>query len=217
MNPETQNFGDHLQNFLDKNSVQIIKDLTKHEKSFDVIIADPAWDYYGAKNKHGAAGKHYDLISQDDLNTLPIYNLLKSKNSVVFIWTTSPMLERAFETLDSWGLYYRGVAFNWVKTTITGVPIKARGVRPSIVKSISEFCLAASPMRTGRPLALQDESIPQQLVEYVEENTILAQPKTHSAKPDIYSYIERMYPDASKLELFARNVRAGWTSWGNEL
>jgi N6-adenosine-specific RNA methylase IME4 len=29
--------------------------------------------------------------------------------------------------------------------------------------------------------------------------------------------IERLYPDASKLELFARSERPGWDAWGNEV
>ena len=40
----------------------------------------------------------------------------------------------------------------------------------------------------------------------------------HSVKPvEAYEYIERMYPALSKIELFARNRRDGWTSWGNEM
>jgi N6-adenosine-specific RNA methylase IME4 len=41
----------------------------------------------------------------------------------------------------------------------------------------------------------------------------------HSAKPDpVYQILERMYPHASKVELFARGTpRAGWAAWGNQL
>jgi N6-adenosine-specific RNA methylase IME4 len=42
--------------------------------------------------------------------------------------------------------------------------------------------------------------------------------KAHSQKPDIaYEMIERLYPDAKRLELFARNHREGWDVWGNEV
>ena len=44
------------------------------------------------------------------------------------------------------------------------------------------------------------------------------QVKGHSQKPQIaYQIIERLYPNASKLELFARNKRLGWDCWGNEV
>lgn len=42
--------------------------------------------------------------------------------------------------------------------------------------------------------------------------------KRHSQKPDIaYQIIEKLYPDTMKLELFARQKREGWHSWGNEI
>jgi len=40
----------------------------------------------------------------------------------------------------------------------------------------------------------------------------------HSEKPEVfYELIERMYPERSKLELFARRRRPGWSAWGNEV
>lgn len=42
--------------------------------------------------------------------------------------------------------------------------------------------------------------------------------KRHSQKPEIaYQIIERLYPNAVRLEMYARNERDGWDSWGNEL
>jgi N6-adenosine-specific RNA methylase IME4 len=42
--------------------------------------------------------------------------------------------------------------------------------------------------------------------------------RRHSEKPDVfYELIERMYPHASKLELFHRGPpRPGWAAWGDE-
>lgn len=40
----------------------------------------------------------------------------------------------------------------------------------------------------------------------------------HSQKPQTaYRIIERLYPEARKLEMYARAERNGWDSWGNEL
>ncbi|MCH7611705.1 MAG: adenine methyltransferase, partial [Chloroflexi bacterium] len=42
--------------------------------------------------------------------------------------------------------------------------------------------------------------------------------REHSRKPDEqYRKIERLYPGARKLELFARRPRGGWSVWGNEV
>lgn len=44
------------------------------------------------------------------------------------------------------------------------------------------------------------------------------QVKRHSQKPEhAYEMIEAMFPDAEKIELFARNTRNGWDCWGNEV
>jgi N6-adenosine-specific RNA methylase IME4 len=40
----------------------------------------------------------------------------------------------------------------------------------------------------------------------------------HSVKPAVlYEHIEAMYPEATKIELFARSRRLGWDAWRNEL
>jgi hypothetical protein len=40
----------------------------------------------------------------------------------------------------------------------------------------------------------------------------------HSKKPGYYrALIERMYPHARRIELFARECHTGWTAWGNEV
>jgi N6-adenosine-specific RNA methylase IME4 len=39
----------------------------------------------------------------------------------------------------------------------------------------------------------------------------------HSEKPQhVYEILEAMYPDSSRVEMFARVARDGWDAWGNE-
>lgn len=50
-----------------------------------------------------------------------------------------------------------------------------------------------------------------------EPNVVLAKRSRHSAKPlAFYDLVERVSP-APRLELFAREKRLGWDSWGNEI
>lgn len=175
---------------------------------FDVVLLDPPWAYYGDPNKDQAAGKHYPLVSDADLKTLPVPSLLH-KESVVFMWATSPRLDFAIELLKSWGLFYRGVAFVWVKTTLRGEVIQGQGVRPSIVKSTCEFVLAASRTEKGRPLPLLNEAIGQ---------VIQAPRGEHSEKPEeVRNRINQMYGPVRKVELFARTRANCWQAWGNEI
>ena len=40
----------------------------------------------------------------------------------------------------------------------------------------------------------------------------------HSVKPDeFYAGVDRLYPDTTRVECFARQPRDGWDVWGNEV
>lgn len=174
----------------------------------DVVVCDPPWDHYGSGTKMGAAAKEYPLIPDEQMLELPIGDFL-SKPGVLFLWATCPRLDFAISCINSWGLHYRGVAFVWVKTRQDGTPIGAQGVRPSITKPLTELVLAVSTERKGRPLPLASESVCQ---------TVFAPRGKHSEKPDgVQEKIEQMYPEMTKLELFARRERPGWDSIGQEL
>jgi N6-adenosine-specific RNA methylase IME4 len=175
----------------------------------DVVLADPPWSYHGQQDKCGAAAKFYPTMTDAALLALPVRSIM-SKNSVLFMWATGPRLDFAMDCIKAWGLTYRGMSFVWVKTKADGItPIGAQGVRPSIVKPTAELVLAASPIAKGRPRKLHNEAI---------RNVVMAPRGEHSRKPDmIHESIEAMYPDARKVELFARRPRDGWTAWGNEM
>lgn len=175
---------------------------------FEVILADPPWSHYGSPDKWAAAGKHYGLLSDAAIKALPVA-AIAHRPCVVFLWCTSATLERAMEVLRAWGLHYRGVAFVWLKTRRDGVPIGAQGVRPSITKPLTEFVIAGSSERRGRPLKLASEAVSQ---------TVFAPRTHHSAKPEaVQDAIETMYPTARRAELFARRRRPGWMCWGNQV
>lgn len=173
---------------------------------YEVVYSDPPWPYHGSQTKWAAAAKFYETLPMDDLAAAAQPPL--ARPGILLMWTTSAHLANAVHLIDRWGLHYRGVAFVWVKTRRDGTPIGAQGVRPSITKPLTEFVVAASNVAKGRPLRLHDESIPQ---------TVFAPRREHSRKPDeVRSYIERMYPSATRLEMFARSQHPGWDAHGDE-
>jgi N6-adenosine-specific RNA methylase IME4 len=176
---------------------------------YQILLIDPPWTYYGDQTKWGAAAKFYPTLDDETISNLPVMNWLEPPG-VVFLWATGPKLESAIWVIEEWGLFYRGVAFVWVKTKRDRVtPIGAQGVRPSIVKPTTEYVLAASTQKKGRPLPIADESVQQ---------VVLAPKQEHSQKPEtVQDRIEQLYPTASKAELFARRHRTGWDCYGDEL
>lgn len=176
--------------------------------TYDVILADPPWPYYGSTTKDAAAGKHYDLLSWSDLEALPL-QAISSKSSALFLWATGPLLHRQIVLFDSWGFHYRGVAFVWVKTRRDGGIISGQGVPPTFVKPTTEFLLVGTACKTGRPFPILNSAMGQ---------VVLAPRESHSAKPDDFQdRIDVICGERPKIELFARRRRAGWDASGLEL
>lgn len=177
-----------------------MSDLDKYR----VILADPPWKY-GTWTKKGTgrtSETHYDSISTKDLANIwgpSITQVRRSRNCALFLWTTSPLLIDALHVMANWGFMYRTIAFTWVKTTKNGKGHFGMGgyTRPG-----SEICL----LGINGSMKVKSHSIRQVIQEPVRE---------HSRKPDLYERIEALF-DGPYLELFARQKKEGWDSWGNE-
>ena len=170
---------------------------------YNVIYADPPWTFktYSSKGKDRSPEKHYSVMSFKDICNMPVGNIARD-NSVLLMWAIDPLLDKAFEVIKAWGFTYKTVAFTWAKLNktkpgfFTGLGYWTRG-NP-------EMCLLATK---GKPKRLS-KSVPQLVVE---------QRREHSRKPDImYQHIENLL-EGPYIELFARQKRNGWDSWGNEV
>jgi len=162
---------------------------------FDVVYADPPWKYDFSKDFARSIPSHYPAMDLTELcslgNKIPF-----ADNCVLFLWTTSPKLEQAFEVIRSWGFEYK-TNFVWVKDKI-GMGYYCRNKH--------EILLIATKGNISPPTP--ENRFP---------SVIIAPRGKHSKKPDIvYKMIEKMYPDRKYLELFARTKRDKWQGWGVE-
>ena len=169
---------------------------------YGVILADPPWTFatYSRKGKGRSAEAHYDCMSLADIKALPVGDWAAA-DCALFLWITDPSLPQALEVIEAWGFVYKTVAFTWAKTTKDGAgfPIGCG----YWTRANPEQCLLAT---RGRPQRLS-RAVPQ---------LILAPRREHSRKPDeVYERIEVLVA-GPYLELFARDQRIGWDSWGNE-
>lgn len=175
---------------------------------YDIIYADPPWPYYGDPNKMGAAGKEYELMTLEEICSVPVKNIANDP-SVVVLWTTSSHLLDAAKVLDSWGYTYRGILYVWVKTAKDGRILKGIGVRPSFTKPTSELCLIGSTEKKGRTFPILTEA---------QEQVILHPRLKHSEKPNVFrEKIVELFGDRPRIELFARERFDGWDCWGNQI
>ena len=95
----------------------MITDIFSTDKKYDVIYADPPWEYRqsGSKiNSRGMAKQHYDTMSTDDICKLPVRKICTDK-AVCFMWATFPNISEALKVVEAWGFKYKTAAFVWIK------------------------------------------------------------------------------------------------------
>jgi len=184
-------------------------DLEAHSGRYALIYMDPPWFFFfGDPDKPQAAGKHYNMMSFDELAELPVPVIL-AKPGVVFMWVTSTHVDQGIDLLRVWGLHYRGIAYIWIKTTKDGQVIRGQGVRPSFVKPTTELVIIGSTEPRGRTLPLKTERQGQLI--------FAPRPPRHSEKPlEARERIEELFGDIPRIELFARYKYPGWETWGLE-
>jgi len=168
---------------------------------YGLILLDPAWAFrnWSAKGEAKNPSAHYDVMSLDQLKALPVGHLAAPDCACV-MWGIAPMLDVAIDLLRHYGFTFKTMG-GWAKQSSTGRKwqfgpgyIFRSALEPYIVGTIG------SP-----PVLVHDV-----------RNLIVAPVREHSRKPDeMHANLERLYP-GPRVELFARQRRAGWDSWGNE-
>lgn len=181
---------------------------------YGVIAADPPWAFKVrsspplAPHQRGA-DQHYRTMSLEDIKSLPVAGLAAPTGCHLFLWTTSPHLPQALDVIKAWGFAYSGFGFVWVKM--------GRGVefahRPAMGEHNLHVGMGYTTRKNVEVCLLARRGDARRLAKDVRE-VILAPVRQHSRKPEeAYARIER-YGAGPYLEMFARERRAGWTSWG---
>ncbi len=166
-------------------------------KKYSIIYADPPWKYNDQMPSKSKAINHYSTLSTKDICKLPVRDITED-NALLFIWVTGPHLEEALQVVSAWGFKYRTVAFVWHKENRKNIGY--------YTFSSCEYVLVAKRGKIPEGKASR------------EQQFLSLESTKHSEKPkEVQERIEIMFPTHKKIELFARNKRRGWTSWGNEV
>lgn len=195
-------------------------------KKYNIIYADPPWDYNDKRDKHprlcGGASVHYPTMKTKDLVLLPI-NEITDDNCMLFMWATFPNLPDALELMKAWGFKYKTVGFTWVKTNKIQRSVEDYHPKHQIIgsaetgfsspffgigyytKSNAEVCLIGVK---GKPIKISNDI-----------SSIIISPKeAHSKKPDeVRNKIVELCGDIPRVELFARTETPGWDTMGLDI
>lgn len=183
-------------------------------KKYQIIYADPPWDYGGKMQYDKSSIKtinvgfeknifissatfKYPTVKLSDLKKLDV-NSIADENCLLFMWTTGPQFANSIELGNAWRFEYKTVAFVWDKQ------IHNPG---RYTLSQTEFCIVFKKGCIPSPRGARNI---RQLISVPREE--------HSVKPtEVIDRITRMFPEQQKIELFARNNYFGWDNWGLEI
>jgi N6-adenosine-specific RNA methylase IME4 len=170
---------------------------------YRVIYADPPWKYNdtmaiskdGLSENYGPAEAHYPPMTIPELCSLPVKDIAED-DAVLFIWTTSPLLEDTFPIIKAWGFKYK-TSFVWDKVKHN------MGHYNSVRHEFLLVCTRGSCTPDVKKLFDSVQSIERS--------------DKHSQKPQEFrDIIDTIYTQGTRIELFAREQANGWELWGNE-
>lgn len=179
-------------------------DIFTTDKKYNIIYADPPWEYKESGSGNRVVKSHYCTMSVEDICNLPIPKISDSI-SILFIWVTFPRLQEGLKVIESWDFKYYGLGFDWIKLSKNGNPSWGMGY---YTRQNTEICLIGVKDKKHRikPKVRNVLSV------------IHSQRREHSRKPDeVRDYIVQICGDIPGIELFARQQVEGWDCWGNEV
>lgn len=175
---------------------------------YDLVIMDPPWPNRSVRR----VGNYQTAPDAADtkrlLASIPLEDKLND-NGIVGVWVTNKQVLRDLVLgkenqpglFQQWGIQLIE-EWVWVKITSSGEPVTPI---EGVWRKPWEILLV------GRRLAPGSEP-------GFTRRVLLAVPDLHSRKPNMAELFKPCLPQEPRcLEIFARNLTAGWTSWGNEV
>jgi N6-adenosine-specific RNA methylase IME4 len=173
--------------------------------SYRTIVADPPWPMpLRAGRQTWREGRPsgvtrtlaYPTMSVADIRDLNVSDLAEG-NAHLYLWTTQRFLRNVWDVAEAWGFHPSSV-LAWCK--------EPRGFNQGRkFGSCLEFCLFAW---RGEAPEKGNPEVPRNWFQWPRGR--------HSAKPPaFYDLVEQVSP-GPYLEMFARQQRLGWDTWGHE-
>jgi len=174
-------------------------------RRFRTILADPPWQFVNRTGKMAPEHRRlsrYSTMTLDQICELPVAQVAATP-AHLYLWVPNALLPQGLPVLDAWGFSYKSNIV-WHKIRKDGGS-DGRGVG-FYFRNVTELLLFGVRGKNARTLAPGRCQV----------NMMETRKREHSRKPDEqYPLIEACSP-GPYLELFARGVRKGWVTWGNQ-
>jgi N6-adenosine-specific RNA methylase IME4 len=172
---------------------------------FSTVLADPPWRFQNRTGKMAPEHRRlsrYGTMTVEEIAALPVAHVT-AEPAHLYLWVPNALLAEGLHVLEAWGFTYKSNIV-WHKIRKDGGP-DGRGVG-FYFRNVTELVLFGVRGKNARTLAPGRRQV----------NFMKSRKREHSRKPDeLYDIIEAC-SRGPYLELFARGVRRGWSSWGNQ-
>lgn len=180
--------------------IKQLSELVTTGQQYDFIVMDCPWVNKSVKRKKG-----YCILHEQDFVGIPIESL-SNDGCIIAVWVTNNQNLIRFiqeELFPSWNVKFCAI-WHWVKITISGEVICDL---ESHHKKPYEHIIIGQKCEEAVSINLENDKV------------ICSVPSSiHSHKPPLQDIFQPYLKNNSKkLELFARYLLPGWTSWGNEV
>lgn len=178
-------------------------------RKFRTVTLDPPWLERGSGKVKRGADRHYPLMKTKDMPTLitaaPVWSF--HEHAHCYMWVTNNFLPDGLWLMDQLGFVFK-TTLCWKKPRI-GIGQYFRGQHELVLFGTRGKGMDSS-VYTGR----RDVS---SMIDANHGFIPGTRSRKHSAKPlEFYDKVEAR-SHGPYLEMFAREPRKGWTSWGNEV
>ncbi|XP_038716571.1 methyltransferase-like protein 2 isoform X2 [Tripterygium wilfordii] len=175
---------------------------------YSLIIIDPPWENGSAYQK-----SMYQTLPNRYFLSLPIKQLIHTEGALLALWVTNREKLLNFvenELFPAWGVRF-AATFYWLKVQADGSLISDIDLfhhRP-YERLLLGYCdgVGMNSEHLSKVIPIKDNQV------------IISIPGDYSRKPPIGDLLMEHVPALKPtrcIELFAREMMAGWVSWGNE-
>jgi N6-adenosine-specific RNA methylase IME4 len=172
-------------------------------QKFSTVLADPPWQFANRTGKIAPEHRRLSRYGTMTLNEICALSVATAMHDTahLYLWVPNALLPEGLDVMKAWGFTYKSNII-WHKLRKDGGS-DGRGVG-FYFRNVTEILLFGVRGRNART----------QQAGRTQVNYLGTRKREHSRKPDEqYKLIEACSP-GPYLEMFARGMRPGWTSWG---
>ncbi len=212
---------------------------------FHILVADCPWSFSDTLTmshvKRGAEA-NYSVMTNQDILDLKVAEVT-ADDAVLLSWVPSSLLELGLEVMEKWGfrqtqtlpwIKIKQDPFKQLKEDLTSAILneikKPNFLKSDLGKTIEQivdkfdlnqilaFGMGRLFRQTHELLLIGVKGkVYSQLENKSQRSVLFGTNVKHSKKPDeLQDRLEVMFPQANKLEIFARRDKSNWTCLGNE-